>query len=166
MKIQHIVAVALYATVQSSYGVEIVSTGKVGTIGDAYSGERESFVGSRCVSGTPEQIGVASASLSLDQAMSQKQAESDLGFSLGGRARYGVVEGSASANFLSRSVSNEFSIASIYSATYSFQSDKLSVPTLTAIGNSVAGHPERWRTTCGSGYISEIKRGAKFFFSI
>lgn len=166
MRYQYLMVIAISTCANVAHAVEIVSTGKVGSNGDAYSGDRESFVGSRCVTGTAEPIGVASASLSLDQSMSQKQAESDLGFSIGGRARYGVVEGSASANFLSRSVSNDFSIAAIYSATYSFQTEKLSAPALSDIGRRVSGNPERWRTTCGSGYISEVKKGAKFFFSI
>lgn len=92
MRYQYLMVIAISTCANVAHAVEIVSTGKVGSNGDAYSGDRESFVGSRCVTGTAEPIGVASASLSLDQSMSQKQAESDLGFSIGGRARYGVVE--------------------------------------------------------------------------
>lgn len=153
--------------VLSSQAREIVEAEHAlsGVLGSAYDSHKEAFVGSQCVTGASVPSGASDASVSLDQSMTESQASDALGFSAGARARYGVVEASAAANFMSKSVSSDFSVSAIYSATYVFQKEKLPVPVKNETGKSLDNF-ERWNTTCGDYYVSEVRKGARLFFSI
>jgi hypothetical protein len=106
--------VLLVGTSRAAMPQEIVELqhARSAVLGGAYNKQKEAFVGSQCVTGDPVATGSSESSLSLDQSMSDDNATNSLGFSLGARARYGVVEGSMSANFLSRSAATEFSVSS------------------------------------------------------
>jgi hypothetical protein len=147
----------------------ITSSGKVARLGGAYASDKEAFVGGECIEGSKyDEIGAAESSFSLDQSLSEKQLADQLGFSVGGRARFGVVEASASADFLQRSTSNAFSVSSIYKAYYYFPAHKLRLTQhkYSSLGDSVEANYERWNQTCGDHYVDQIGLGAKLFVSI
>jgi hypothetical protein len=169
---QFLLAIAiLWSCLAAAADDEIVTTMSRGSaaLGGAYQKDKEAFVGQECVTGDKEFVGASNSSFSLTQSMTESQLADDLGFSAGGRGRFGVVEASASADFFSKSVSNSFSTSSIYSATYNFRAQKLKLKTptlLTDIGAAVKNNDDRWNATCGNGYVAEILSGAKLFFSI
>jgi len=148
----------------------IFTTGKSALDGSAYSSTQQDFLGGQCVTGTLKPTGVSESSFDLSQTVSESQLSTELGFGMGARARYGVVEASLAANFLSRSVSNAFSVSAIYSAHYNMQPDKMVGKTLelTSTGNAAkaGGNFEHWNETCGDSFVDEIRRGAKLFISI
>lgn len=139
---------------------------RAGILGSAYSSDREEFRGSECVTGTATPTGGSESSISFDQTMDETQLSNDLGFGLGGRVRYGVVEASAAANFLKRSASGAFSITAIYKGSYSFPKQHLTNFTYTAVGTGVRNNQDRWNETCGDRYVDEVRRGAKLFVSL
>ena len=143
------------------------TAGLEAVLGSAYSSDKESFVGDRCVSApliTPS--GKSEAGFSFQTEMSETQLNSELGFAIGGRARVGVIEYKAAANFLTNSVSNALSVSSVWESSYTFPVDKLVSPALTDTGKSVRPNDDRWNQTCGDEYVAEVTRGAKLFFSI
>jgi hypothetical protein len=135
-------------------------------IGDAYQSEKESFVGQACLGGVRVPTGVATSTFNFEQSLSERQASEQLGFQAGLRARYGVVEGTASARFMKSAVSSAYSISSVWLSEYHLPADKLSSIALSPIGEAVKSNYERWAKTCGDEYIDEITRGAKLFFSV
>jgi hypothetical protein len=135
-------------------------------LGSAYSSDKQSFIGGECLQGSPEPTGSPDASFALDQTITEHQLETSLGFDLGARARYGLWEGSASANFFTRSVSTAFSLSVNYSASYNFSVIKMVQPTKTATGLNVSAQDDRWDTTCGDKVVNEVYKGARLFASV
>lgn len=135
-------------------------------LGTAYDGITEKLLPGSCMQGQEGTAGAPRSSFSLDQTMSEDQLAKELGFSVGGRARYGVVEGSAEANFLSKSTSGGFSIVLIYKANYFFPVKKLLSPTKSALGSEVDDNDERWKTACGDRFVHEIRKGANLYVSV
>jgi hypothetical protein len=139
---------------------------KTAILGSAYQSEKESVVGDSCVVGNQQVTGAPVATFTFDQALSEQQAASELGLSAGGRARFGVVEASASASFMRNAVSNELSVSAVWLSEYQLPTMKLTGATLSDIGAGVRNNDPRWATTCGDEYVEEITKGAKLFFSI
>lgn len=135
-------------------------------LGSAYKSDKETFVGFGCGQGTGEPSGGSTSSFALDQAISESALSNELGFSIGARARYGVIDGSLAADFLSRSMASSYSVSSIYKATYFLPVEKLGSVELSPIGGSVKNAPLRWAASCGDRFVSEITRGAKLFVSV
>lgn len=135
-------------------------------LGTAYDGITEKLLPGSCMQGQETTAGAPRSSFSLDQTMSEEQLAKELGFSIGGRARYGVVEGGAEASFLSKSTSGGFSIVLIYKANYFFPVKKLVSPIRSTLGSSVDHDDERWRTSCGDRFVHEIRKGANLYVSL
>jgi hypothetical protein len=157
--------VLLSAITSVAQSVVIVS-GKSAILGSAYDPSKQDFISQECVSGTEVATGSMQSSLHLDQSMSQQQVEQALGLSVGLRARYGAVDISGSAKFLSESASSSYSVSSVYSAFYEFQTKKLVSVTKNSLGTQLAPNFERWLTSCGDSFVDEIHTGARLFFSI
>ena len=163
-------ALGLLQQVAEAGSTIIFTTDRSALPGTAYQSDKEAFLPAQCVQGTMVSTGAGESSLQLDQQMSESQLSSELGFSFGARARYGVTEASLAANFVNRSMSNAFSVSAIYSAHYNFAPRKVVSNTLqlTKVGISVS-RPEqfdRWTETCGDYFVDEVRKGAKFYFSI
>lgn len=156
------------ATVGAARSEEIIvnSSNQTAVLGTAYHTEEEKFGAVGCLGGADADSGAARSSFSLDQTMSEEQLAKELGFSVGARARYGAVEGSLEANFLSRSTSNAFSIVAIYRASYLMPVRKRVSVQVNEVGKAVENNPERWTRTCGDRFVSELSRGAKLFVSV
>jgi hypothetical protein len=136
-------------------------------LGYAYQSEKEAVVGSACVKGKANNTsGTPNATFSFDQSLSEQQASKELGVGAGGRARFGVVEASATATFMQNAVSDDYSISGVWLSEYRLPTEILENPSPNEIGTSVRGNDERWAQTCGDEFVSEITRGAKLFFSI
>ena len=138
-------------------------------LGSAYQSDKQLFPGDRCLTAaTIVGAGRASAGFTFQTSMTESQLSSELGMGLGGRARSGAVEYSASANFLKNSVSNELSVSSAWESSYTFPVDKLVATRndLNETGKAMLNNPERWAETCGDEYVNELTRGAQLFFSI
>jgi hypothetical protein len=148
----------------------VLTSGKSALVGSAYASDRQDFLGGQCVTGDTKPTGIAESSFQLDHTVSETDLSSQLGFGLDTRARFGVVEASLAANFLSRSTSNAFSMSAIYSATYNMQPQKVDTATLRLLQPGVdakaSGSFLKWNETCGDSFVDEIRRGAKLFFSI
>jgi hypothetical protein len=155
-----------------SYGSStvILTTGKTALAGSAYSSVKQDFIGAQCVSGNSVPTGASDSSLSLDQTIDETKLSSQLGFGLGTRARFGVTQASLSAEFLTRSISNAYSVSSIYSAHYNLAPEKIvsNSLVLTSVGTAVSGaaHFDRWTETCGDSFVDEVRKGGELFISI
>ncbi len=153
--------------------MEIQSPGQSdkAVLGEGYNTKNEDFVG-ECVTGTVEFVGIPEATLNYSKVLESKQLSDELGFSVGGKARYGVVEGSMSAKFASEASSNNYSEVTIFSAKYHFKNKKLKYEGLTNVGKQAKGFGdnnnfvgENWVTTCGHEYVEQIKLGAAIYVS-
>lgn len=134
-------------------------------VGSGYQSEKELVVG-ECLTGTTVSTGSSTSSFSMEQALTERQASDSLGVSLGGRARFGVVEISAAARFFQSSVSNKFSASAVWESFYYLPVQRLTSPTLTSVGTSVRNDFDRWAITCGDEYVVEVRKGAKLLFAI
>jgi len=130
-----------------------------------YSSKQEKFKG-QCMTGDLVDIGQPHANVSYSQHMSESEMQQELGMETSGRFSYGAMSASMSAKFLRASTSNSYSLSGTYSGDYRFPNQYLQNPKLSTIGESVVKSPDRFETTCGDEYISQIQRGAKLFFTI
>ncbi|MBL8177880.1 MAG: hypothetical protein JNK48_24600 [Bryobacterales bacterium] len=152
----------------SSHASDLVAatSGRQAVLGSAYNSKKEEFPGQSCVTGTPVPTGTAVATFSFDQSLTESQAAQQLGFGAGGRARFGVVEASASAQFMRNSVSSSYSVSAIWVSEYRLPTQKLDAPSPNEVGKALTGNDDRWIETCGDEYVGEITYGARLFFSI
>jgi hypothetical protein len=162
----HVASIILFVAYSSASDIAANTANRGALIGSAYQSEKELFVGQNCVSGVSKPTGTQNSTFSFEQSLTQTQAEQQLGFEAGGRARFGVIEASASARFMRAAVSNQFSISAVWLSDYRLPAEKLTEITKSEVGAAVATNYERWATTCGDEYVDEIVRGAKLFFSI
>lgn len=140
---------------------------RTAVLGSAYRSEREGLIGQSCVTGTHDTTGTPTSSFNFTQELSEREASSELGFGAGGRARFGVVEASASARFMRASTSTAYSVSAVWLSDYRLPVEKLTGDAkLSPIGNSVRADDDRWAQTCGDEFVTEIVRGGKLFFSI
>lgn len=168
-KIFNILIIGLLAFSQqasSQTKINAITSNRSALLGSAYLSEKESFVGQQCVTGKTVPAGIAQSTFNFSQTLSKKQAEDELGFSVGGKARFGAVTASAAARSMKSSVSSSYSISSVWLSEYTLPSEKLTNITFSDVGNSVRPKPDRWNETCGDMYVDEIVKGAKLFFSI
>jgi hypothetical protein len=152
---------------QDSLTINTSPKQKAALIGSAYNTNKQDFVGGQCLEASTEPTGVSQSSLQLDETLSESRLSNELGLSVGGHARYGAVQANMSADFLSRSLSNSFSVSAIYSAYYILQPEKVvtnSVKYTRAGQNATTGL--LWSNTCGNLFVDEITKGAKLFFSV
>lgn len=152
----------------SSFAGEIATTRSFTPIlSQGYISERQALAG-ECLTGTPIFEGSPEASISYASSISEQQLASELGISAGGKARFGVVQVSAAANFYNSSKSDGFSISAIYTGTYFFKNRILKNPQLKPeykvyIDNL---NVDKWREACGDEFVVQQSLGAKLFFSI
>lgn len=147
--------------------IAALTANRAAQAGYAYNSEKQEFIGNACVKGGLGTGGAQSSSFSFQQTLSETEASEQLGFSAGGRARFGLTTASASARFMRNSTSTRYSVSAVWMSDYNLPVSKLSDNvTYSDIGNSVKGNSERWRETCGDEYVEEIVLGARLFFSI
>ncbi len=89
-------------------------------LGQGYDVNEERFAG-LCVLGDRQFAGTQESSVSFDKKVSETEVADSLGFSVGGKARYGMITGSLSAEFASSSSSSDYSEVAVYSAKYQFK---------------------------------------------
>lgn len=133
------------------------------TLGKGYDAEKEKFVGD-CVSGEVEFVGAQNALVTFDRSMSEKETSDSLGFSVGGKGRYGAVKFSAAAQFSKESSSNDFSESTTYSAIYNFKNAKLKNAQKTDVGQT-AFRANRWKESCGHEYVEQIELGGSLYIN-
>jgi hypothetical protein len=137
-------------------------------LGKGYDTKKEQFVGD-CVTGDVEYVGAQESSINFERSLSQEETSNMFGFSVGGKARYGMISGSASAKFARESQADSYSESTVYMALYNFKNAKLKFTGPTPIGTRAMGgntHTwERWEQTCGHEFVEQIKLGAKIFIS-
>jgi hypothetical protein len=141
-------------------------------LGQGYNTSEEKFTGV-CVLGDPIFAGAQDASIIFTRTMSETEVADSLGFSVGGKARYGMITGSLSAKFASESSSCDRSQVSVYSAKYQFKNKKLKYTGLSPQGTQAKGSGadsnlvwENWQKTCGDEYVEQIVQGASLYISI
>lgn len=141
-------------------------------LGEGYNFKEERFAG-ECVMGTPVYAGAPESSIQYDRSLSEMEMADSFGFSIGAKARYGLISGSISAKFASESSANNYSEVTVYSAHYKFKNAKLNYTGLTPVGQQAKGSSsssnqiwESWEKTCGHEYVSEIALGASLYISI
>jgi len=135
-------------------------------LGSAYNSKKQEFAGQSCIAGNSVPTGTATGTFSFDQSLSESQASQQLGFGAGGRARFGAVEASASAQFMRNAASSAYSLSSVWVSEYKLPTQKLNAPKPNEIGRALAQNDDRWVETCGDEYVGEITYGARLFFSI
>jgi Leucine Rich repeats (2 copies) len=144
----------------------VFMSGKVSAPGGAYDYNKQTFIGQNCVTGDPVPRGLMESTIHVDTNMKQEDVSQSLGFGLSGRARFGIAEASLGASFFTEAASSSYSLSTIYSAIYNFQTLKLENVKLSALGSSVEDNFERWQSTCGGGYVDEVHKGARLFLSV
>jgi hypothetical protein len=132
--------------------------------GTGYSTQSEAFK-QPCITGTVQESGAQAGTLSLVTAMSQSELESSLGFEAGGKAHFGLVSVSASAQFARSTRSTKRSLSAVYSASYEFKNLVLSNVAMTATGKQ-ALQAQQWAEMCGNEYVAQVVRGASLYFSL
>lgn len=157
---------SLFVSIARAADTVVTFSGKSAALGSPYDRTKQDFLSQQCVSGSPTLTGSAEATLHLDQSMSEEEASESLGFGVGGHARFGVTDVSASAKFLSQSASSSYSVSAIYSAIYNFRTTKLLSVHRNTLGLELAPNFERWKNACGDSFVDEIRTGARLFFSI
>src|SRR5205809_49242 len=73
-------------------------------VGGGYQSEKQLMAG-RCVEGTQTPTGAQKSTFNFSQSLSQREADTQLGLSAGGRARFGAAELTAEAKFMRNTVS-------------------------------------------------------------
>lgn len=156
----------LIALPSSAWTTEIIaiSSKSQAELGTGYSSSQERFK-AKCLTGKKVEVGLNQANLEFSQSISTDQVAEEFGFKAGARARFGIVESSAAAKFLSQSKSDSFSISAVYSGDYQFKNAVISEPVLTAVGKDAVLHDEVVEV-CGDHYVQELVKGAKIFFLI
>ena len=144
----------------------ITADGKTPQLGSSYDFDREIFIGGGCVQGKIVHDGISHATFSFDQTLSKKAVEDQLGFTIGGKARFGTVNVSTAATFMKNSISSAYSISAVWLSEYHLPSDLLEEVDTSSVGNRLFTDYGKWTKTCGDAYVGEIIRGAKLFFSI
>jgi hypothetical protein len=158
-------AALLYCPAKAA-DINAITSSKNALIGSAYRSDRQDFPGEGCVAGDTVSSGTSTSNFTFQNSISETQASKELGLQAGGRARFGVIEASLSANFLQNSVSSAYSVSAIWLSDYVLPTDKLTRTHPSDIGEALVKNFERWKTTCGDEAVVEITRGAKLFFSI
>jgi hypothetical protein len=138
-------------------------------LGKGYNTKEERFAGD-CVTGTTEFAGAPESAVNFERSLSATETGDSLGFAVGGKARYGSVQGSAAAKFASDSSSNDYAEATVYSAEYRFKNAKLRYAGLTEVGKKASQGGgrfvwENWEKTCGHEFVEQIRLGAKLMIS-
>jgi len=141
-------------------------------LGQGYNVESEEFRGD-CVKGKVDTTGTQQALLGWSQVSSEGEVSNALGFNVGGRARYGMVSGSASARFASNSQSSKYSEVIIYKNEMQFGNHKLVEiePTtngkthLAADGRTIL-NKEEFTKGCGHEYVQQVTLGAALYLSV
>ncbi len=150
------------------YSAELpTSRGFSPMLGQGYINERQDLVG-ECLTGEPVFEGSPEASVLYTSSISEQQLASELGVSVGGKARLGLISAGASASFFNASRSDAYSISAIYTGTYFFKNRIFKNPQLKPeYKNYVDGlNSEKWREACGEEFVVQQSLGAKLFFSI
>jgi hypothetical protein len=153
--------------------MELQSKGqqKGAVLGQGYDCERQQFKGV-CLTGSMEFVGAQEGAVEFSRSLSNKEVSDSLGFSLGGKARYGVTEGSMAANYALDSSSNSFSEVTTYFSRYRFKNQRFRYTGLTpegsiAKGNLAGGQAgENWVRTCGHEFVEQITLGATLYISL
>jgi len=141
-------------------------------LGEGYNAKTEEFAGV-CVIGTVQYAGTPESSIRFDRSMSSTEVADSLGFSLGGKARYGLYKGSMSAKFTSESSASDYAEVLVYSAQYNFKNARFNYTGLTDVGERAKGSSsgssfvwDNWEKTCGHEYVEQIVLGASLYISI
>lgn len=152
----------------SVWAAEIPTTrGMVPLLGQGYLPERQDLAG-ECLTGTPVLEGKPESSVQFSSSIGEDQLASELGFSAGGKARFGLTQVGASASFYNSSRSDGFSISVIYSGTYAFKNRIFKTPDPKPQFKIYADNlnANKWKEACGDEFVSQQLLGAKLFFSI
>jgi Leucine-rich repeat (LRR) protein len=140
-------------------------------LGEGYNSKEERFAG-RCATGNVEFVGAQESNVNFSRSLSNKELSDSLGFSIGAKARYGMIKGSMSANFASEASSSSYSEATIYSAKYRFKNKRLNYTGLTPEGKAAKGFSdtifvgENWELVCGHEYVEQVTLGASLYISV
>ncbi len=102
--IDHSIVVLVTTLLAASEGraedIIAATSSRQAVLGSAYNSKKQDFVGQSCIVGTPSPTGTATGTFNFTQSLTESQAAEQLGFGVGGRARFGVVEANASAQFM------------------------------------------------------------------
>ena len=152
--------------------IQSASRTEKAALGEGYNTKEEAFAG-ECVLGTTQYLGAQESNINFQRSMSATELADSLGFSIGGRARIGLISASMSAKFASESSSSDYSEIMIYSARYKFKNAKLSYTGLTPVGERAKGSSsdsnfvwDNWEKTCGHEYVEQITLGASLYISV
>jgi len=143
------------------------------TLGEGYDSENEEFVG-ECIKGSVIYLGAQEASIEFSRSLSSTELSSELGFAIGGKARYGVTTASLSARFASEASASDYSEVTVYSSRYRFKNAKINSVELTETGRIARGTNdpndrytwETWETTCGHEFVDQISLGASLYICV
>ncbi|MBQ46705.1 MAG: hypothetical protein CMP10_04330 [Zetaproteobacteria bacterium] len=138
-------------------------------LGKGYDNKEERFAGD-CVRGNVQYVGSQQASIKFERSLSEREMSDSLGFSAGGKARYGLYKASAAASFSKSSSSDSYSESTVYESVYKYKNAKLDFTSYTPIGQAARGGEgayvwDRWTKTCGHEFVEQIELGAKLLVS-
>jgi hypothetical protein len=140
--------------------------------GKGYSKNEEEFKGD-CVIYEPSRtvlVGSPESTVSFTRSMTQNELQQSLGYSVGSRARFGVVQVSASAEFAREATSSAYAETTTYQAVYTFKNTYLKTRELEGFARKMIGSDGFASTefvdNCGDQWVEQIRRGAKLLINV
>ena len=161
---------------QNTYAAEITirqGSGMVRSLGTGYDSKAQSFRGA-CVSGSDSRQAqgsqMNSGSIQLRLETDQSSLAKKLGFEVGGKARLGVIEASASAKFLNESQESALSLSFNYLSEYlseTFLVNGRNHPMEISSGfERYLEDSMAWFKRCGDEYVYAKEEGARLLINM
>jgi len=161
---------------QNTYAAEITirqGSGMVRSLGTGYDSKAQSFRGA-CVSGSDSRQAqgsqMNSGSIQLRLETDQSSLAKKLGFEVGGKARLGVIEASASAKFLNESQESALSLSFNYLSEYlseTFLVNDRNHPMEISSGfERYLEDSMAWFKRCGDEYVYAKEEGARLLINM
>jgi hypothetical protein len=137
----------------------------VPSVGTGWDLSAENYVG-RCIGGSTRRVPPpVEGRLRVSGLMNSRTALTELGFSMGAKAHFGIASGSIKATAAQSMSTDAFSTVWVFEADYIADSDELDFEQpirLTAIGEQAAAN-NTWQRDCGDEFVYQIQKGAKLF---
>ena len=137
----------------------------VPSVGTGWDLSAENYVG-RCIGGSTRRVPPPlEGRLRVSGLMDSRTALTELGFSLGAKAHFGIASGSMKARAAQNMSTDAFSTVWVFEADYVADADELDFEQpirLTAIGDQAAAN-DTWQRDCGDEFVYQVQNGAKLF---
>jgi hypothetical protein len=139
-------------------------------LGQGYDTTQEDFKG-LALTGERAYGGASNANIDYSQSYTSSDLANSLGLAVGGKARYGLVEGSAAASFSQQTTETGYSNVTIYQARYQFKNRLLSTPFsfLDIAQRNIDANgfaSENWTKFFGDEVVTQVVLGSALYIAV